>query len=110
MTTRSGAASSGSSLGDALPPLEMWAGVECTINRVRNRYRDQLALAGTYGRPDDADRLADLGVRAVRWPVLWERHLENDAAWRVSDRAMETFRRRGIQPIIGLVHHGSGPL
>ena len=60
MTTRSGAASSGSSLGDALPPLEMWAGVECTINRVRNRYRDQLALAGTYGRPDDA---------SIVWPT-----------------------------------------
>ena len=110
MMARSGTASVGRSPIDAAPPLEMWAGVECTINRVRNRYRDQLALAGTYQRLDDIDRLADLGVRSVRWPVLWERHLENEAAWQVSDRAMETFHRHGIQPIIGLVHHGSGPL
>jgi dTDP-4-dehydrorhamnose reductase len=109
MIARSGVASSGPQPGDALPPLEMWAGVECTINRVRNRYRDQLALAGHYARPDDVDRLIDLGVRAVRWPVLWERHLEDDAAWQITDRAMETFRRRGVEPIVGLVHHGSGP-
>ena len=109
MSGRSGVASSGRQPGDALPPLEMWAGVECTINRVRGGYRDQLASAGHYARPDDIHRLVDLGVRAVRWPVLWERHLENDAAWLVTDHAMETFRRRGIDPIVGLVHHGSGP-
>ncbi|MES2522502.1 MAG: family 1 glycosylhydrolase [Gemmatimonadota bacterium] len=105
----SGGASSGTP-GDALPPLEMWAGMECTINRVRGRYRDQLAMSGHYDRPDDVERLADLGVRAVRWPVLWERHLDSESAWRITDRAMEVFRRRGIDPIVGLVHHGSGPL
>lgn len=109
MIMRSGVASSGALPGDALLPLEMWAGVECTINRVGNRYRDQLARAGHYARPDDIDRLADLGVRAVRWPILWERHLVDDTAWRETDRAMETFRRRGVEPIVGLVHHGSGP-
>ena len=108
MIMRSGGASS-EHPGDALPPLEMWAGVECTINRVGHRYRDQLALAGHYMRPDDIDRLADLGVRAVRWPILWERHLADEAAWGITDRAMETFRRRGVEPIVGLVHHGSGP-
>ncbi|MEO7520638.1 MAG: sugar nucleotide-binding protein [Gemmatimonas sp.] len=110
MTAGSDAASSGSVSGDAVPALEMWAGVECTINRVGNHHRDQRAISGGYQRPGDADRLADLGVRVVRWPVLWERHVENAAAWRASDHAMDAFRRRGIEPIVGLVHHGSGPI
>lgn len=93
----------------ALPPLEMWGGAECTINRVGNRVRDQFELGGQYGRPDDAERIADLGVRAVRWPILWERHDADDEAWRHTDRALETFRRRGIRVIAGLLHHGSGP-
>ena len=53
-------------------PLEVWAGLECTLNRVGDRQHDQLALAGHYGRLDDLDRLAELGVRTVRYPVLWE--------------------------------------
>ncbi|HYW33496.1 MAG TPA: sugar nucleotide-binding protein [Gemmatimonas sp.] len=109
MTRHSGSVPSGKS-DSMLPPLEMWAGIECTINRVRGRFRDQLAMVGHYDRPDDVERLADLGVQAVRWPVLWERHLDSESAWRLTDRAMEVFRRRGIDPIVGLVHHGSGPL
>jgi dTDP-4-dehydrorhamnose reductase len=87
----------------------MWAGVECTINRVGDEFRDQLALAGHYQRPDDIARIADLGVRAVRWPILWERHHDNAAAWAQTDRAMHEFQTRGIRVIAGLVHHGSGP-
>ncbi len=93
-----------------LPPLEMWAGVECTINRVGNRFRDQLAHAGHYDRPEDADRIADLGVKAVRWPILWERHAANPDAWRTTARTLEIFRKRGVAVIAGLVHHGSGPV
>ena len=89
---------------------EMWAGLECTLNRVGDRYHDQLARAGHYARPDDVDRIADLGVRAIRYPVLWERHLQGgDAAWAITDWAMERMRARGVEPIVGLVHHGSGP-
>ncbi|MBC8087178.1 MAG: sugar nucleotide-binding protein [Phycisphaerae bacterium] len=88
--------------------VEIWAGVECTINRVENTYRDQLAMAGHYERPSDIERLVELGVRCVRYPVLLERHTNNPAAWQVTDGAMETFRRAGIEPIVGLIHHGSG--
>ncbi|MEO7966201.1 MAG: sugar nucleotide-binding protein [Gemmatimonadaceae bacterium] len=60
-------------------------------------------------RAADIDRLADLGVRTLRYPVLWERHASNDEAWRVTDAAMTRMKERDIEPIVGWVHHGSGP-
>jgi dTDP-4-dehydrorhamnose reductase len=93
-------------------PLELWAGFECTLNRVGDSQHDQLQLTGHYGRLDDLDRLADLGVRTIRYPILWERieRLRDGGApfvW--PDAAMERLRALGIEPIVGLVHHGSGP-
>ena len=99
---------------DASPraPLELWAGFECTLNRVGDTQHDQLALTGHYGRLDDLDRLAELGVRTIRYPVLWERVESLRAsgapfAW--PDAVMERLRALDIEPIVGLVHHGSGP-
>lgn len=93
-------------------PLELWGGVECTVNRVGNRWFDQLQWSGHDGRIEDLARFATLGVRALRYPVLWERvapgKLE-DADWRWTDRRLECLRELGIRPIIGLLHHGSGP-
>lgn len=94
------------------PPLQLWAGLEPTVNRVRDRQMDQLALSGTDRRPDDMDRLADLGVRAVRFPLLWERTAPRglaDADWRWGDSRLRRLQVRRVQPIVGLVHHGSGP-
>ncbi len=93
-------------------PLELWAGFECTLNRVGDSQHDQLQLTGHYGRLDDLDRLAELGVRTIRYPILWERIERLRAsgapfAW--PDAAMERLRMLGIEPIVGLVHHGSGP-
>ena len=93
-------------------PLELWAGFECTLNRVGDVQHDQLALTGHYGRLDDLDRLAELGVRTVRYPILWERiesGRPNCAAWEWTDVRMHHLRTLGIEPIVGLVHHGSGP-
>ena len=93
-------------------PLEVWGGVECTVNRVGDRWLDQLSRSGHDRRHDDVDRLADLGVRAVRYPILWERlapHSLDAVDWRWSDRRMSRLRELGIRPIVGLVHHGSGP-
>lgn len=93
-------------------PLELWGGVECTINRVGDRYRDQLALVGHYTRAEaDVDRIAALGVRAVRWPILWERHHgpHASAAWAHTDRMLARWRQHGVRVIAGLLHHGSGP-
>ena len=54
--------------------LEIWGGIECTINRVNDQFRDQLDMAGHYQRPGDIERMADLGIRKLRYPILWERH------------------------------------
>ena len=93
-------------------PLELWAGYECTLNRVGDAQHDQLELTGHHGRLDDLDRLAALGVRTIRYPVLWERVERLRASGAPSawpDAAMARLRGLGIEPIVGLVHHGSGP-
>jgi len=89
---------------------EVWAGIECTYNRVGDSYRDQLAELGHYDRSGDIDRLAALGVTGIRYPVLWERHAhDGDEAWRVTDRALARVRELAVPPMVALMHHGSGP-
>ncbi|WP_376089918.1 family 1 glycosylhydrolase [Roseomonas sp. CCTCC AB2023176] len=97
----------------ALPgPPEMWGGVECTVVRVRDAYRDQTILNGHQDRPSDLHRFAELGLRAIRYPVLWERVAPDGldrADWRWTDERLAMLRDLGLRPIAGLVHHGSGP-
>jgi dTDP-4-dehydrorhamnose reductase len=92
--------------------LELWAGPECTVNRVGDTYRDQLVLSGFAERLDDLDRLAGLGARRLRFPLLWERTapLAPDSFdWRWSDERIDRLRELEVVPIAGLLHHGSGP-
>ncbi|HYD38124.1 MAG TPA: family 1 glycosylhydrolase, partial [Allosphingosinicella sp.] len=94
------------------PPLELWGGAECTIVRLHDQYRDQAAETGHRDRPGDIDLVADLGVSALRFPILWEavapeRPDRLDFAW--ADERLERLRERGVRVIGGLVHHGSGP-
>ena len=92
--------------------VELWGGVECTVNRVGDHYFSQLERSGHDSRFDDLDRVAELGVRALRYPVLWERlapdGIEN-ADWSWSDERLGRLRELGMTPIVGLIHHGSGP-
>ncbi len=91
---------------------ELWGGIECTINRVKNTYRDQLLLSGHYDRPDDIARFAELGIRKLRYPVLWERHepIENQKIdWTWAKQRLNAIRKNKMVPIVGLLHHGSGP-
>ena len=53
---------------------EIWGGLECTINRVADNFRDQLAYTGHYLREDDIEKFAELGIKRLRYPVLWEFH------------------------------------
>jgi len=53
--------------------IEVWGGVECTINRVGDRYFDQLDRCGHYTRLSDLDAVASLGIKTLRYPALWER-------------------------------------
>ena len=56
-----------------MPILEMWGGHECTVNRVGETYHDQTLRSGHQHRLDDLDLFASLGLKALRYPVLWER-------------------------------------
>jgi dTDP-4-dehydrorhamnose reductase len=94
-------------------PLELWAGAECTVVRLGDGYRDQSVETGHDERSDDIDRLIALGVKAVRFPILWERVAPSpddppDFAW--TDPRLERLRAAGVRVIAGLLHHGSGPL
>jgi dTDP-4-dehydrorhamnose reductase len=92
--------------------LELWAGVECTVNRVGDEFYDQLERNGHAERDEDLDLFATLGVSAMRYPILWERTAPEGlerADWTWPDARLARLRELGIRPIVGLVHHGSGP-
>ncbi len=93
--------------------IQIWAGIECTINRIGNNYLDQLAYAGHYNRSEeDIALIATLGVKMLRYPILWEKHQpENNTKidWCFAKKNLYKLKEYGIDPIIGLVHHGSGP-
>ena len=95
------------------PPLELWGGLECTVARIGDDFRDQSAETGHRDRIEDLDRIAALGIRTLRYPVIWETIAPNrskEADWRWHDARLHRLQDLGINPIAGLVHHGSGPL
>ncbi|MEB3311782.1 MAG: family 1 glycosylhydrolase [Snowella sp.] len=92
--------------------VEIWAGVECTVNRVGEQYFDQLERNGHGDRLEDLTLFQQLGIEKIRYPVLWERIAPNGiekADWSWPDERLSRLREAGIDPIVGLVHHGSGP-
>ncbi len=95
----------------AVRDIEVWAGVECARVRVGNVVRDELELTGHSARRDDLERLASLGVTAARYPVLWERTeiAPGEFDWRWADERIPRLRDLGVEPIVGLLHHGPGP-
>jgi dTDP-4-dehydrorhamnose reductase len=92
--------------------LDLWGGVECTVNRVGDQFFDQIQRNGHWSRVSDLDLFASLKIKKLRYPVLWE-HVspENPAEqnWSWPDERLRRLRELGIDPIVGLVHHGSGP-
>ncbi|MGB8194158.1 MAG: family 1 glycosylhydrolase [Chitinophagaceae bacterium] len=91
---------------------EIWGGVECTINRIGDVFRDQLEYTGYYERENDIDLFAGLGIKAFRFPVLWERHQPSRNSvidWTWADKQLQQLQSHNITPIAGLLHHGSGP-
>jgi len=52
-------------------PLEIWGGIECTINRVGDHYCDQAARSGHYRRLSDLEAIAALGVNARPTPARY---------------------------------------
>lgn len=91
---------------------ELWAGLECTVNRVGEEYIDQLQLSGHAGREEDIALFASMGISKMRYPLLWELTAPqglDTADWSWADRRLKLLQEHQITPIIGLVHHGSGP-
>jgi dTDP-4-dehydrorhamnose reductase len=92
--------------------IDIWGGIECTINRVGQQFHDQLRLSGHYDRKADLAQIAELGIKTLRYPVLWEHVAPNglkQANWSWTDERLHMLRALGIRPIVGLLHHGSGP-
>src|SRR2546423_2883691 len=92
--------------------IQLWGGVECTVNRVGDRHFNQLELSGHWHREADLERFAELGIRTLRFPLLWETlapqsldHID----WSWPDARLAKLKALGIRPIVGLLHHGSGP-
>ncbi len=93
--------------------IEIWGGIECTINRVGDSFFDQLELNGHYKRPGDIKAIAGLGIKFLRYPLLWEKHQpkrNGKINWAWSDKKLNELRENNIVPIAGLLHHGSGPV
>lgn len=94
--------------------LDIWGGIECSYTRINDVYGDQLAYCGHYRRGmEDIEKIAELGFKALRYPVIWERYgatRDDDASWAWLSRQLNALRYLKIAPIAGLVHHGSGPI
>lgn len=108
-TLRWGGSDSGGGVSASRPAL--WGGHECTVNRIGDVWSDQTRLTGHHDRIYDIDRFADLGLQAVRYPVLWERTetAQGHWDWTWPDLRLIRLRTLGLRPIVGLIHHGSGP-
>ncbi|HEX8355803.1 MAG TPA: family 1 glycosylhydrolase [Segetibacter sp.] len=94
--------------------IDIWGGIECSLNRVNDTYIDQLVLSGHYERgSEDIKRFEGLGIKALRYPILWEKHApqeDTEIDWNITRARLNELKQAEIQPIAGLVHHGSGPL
>lgn len=93
-------------------PLALWGGLECTVARVGDDYRDQSRETGHRDRPGDLELIADLGIQTLRYPVIWETvspDHPDETDWRWHDERLHRLRDLGIRVIATLCHHGSGP-
>ena len=96
----------------SLQKLELWGGHECTVNRVGDRWFDQTPRTGHENRIADLALVAQIGSRTLRYPALWERVSpsapdQREFGW--TDERIPEIRRLGMEPILTLCHHGSGP-
>ncbi|MEO7121212.1 MAG: family 1 glycosylhydrolase [Ginsengibacter sp.] len=93
--------------------IPLWGGIECTINRIDDDFHDQLEMGNYYSDPAKLQAIIDLGIQTLRFPILWEKHqpqLDREIDWKWAEEQLEKLRGNRITPIIGLLHHGSGPI
>lgn len=90
--------------------MQLWGGIECTLNRVRQTYFDQHEWSGHRRQAGkDLELIAALGIRTIRTALHWE-YLELSGRWAFFDDMLGEMQRLKMTPIAGLVHHGSGPM
>ena len=85
----------------------MWGGVECSLVRIGDGYRNQFEETGHQHSLADLDAIASLGIRTLRYPVLWEAvspDYPDTCDWSFSDERLARLRALGITPIAGLLH------
>jgi dTDP-4-dehydrorhamnose reductase len=92
--------------------VPIWGGIECTVHRLRNSYGNQLFRNGHHSRISDLDLIAELGIKTLRYPVVWESIAPEGlktADWSWIDERLYRLKELGINPIASFLHHGSGP-
>ena len=81
--------------------------------RVGDTSRDQVRETRHHERgARDLALVADLGIRTLRYPFLWERLADDQREagdWSWHDRQMDALHAGGFEVVAGLLHHGSGP-
>jgi dTDP-4-dehydrorhamnose reductase len=72
-----------------------------------------LDYSGHYQRNvKDFQLISSLGIKTLRYPLLWEKFKPTAGTqinWDFATQMLEAMQKHGIKPIVGLVHHGSGP-
>ncbi len=99
----------GSITKGALTMIELWGGLECTVNRIEDRFYDQAERGDWRRSAVDFDQFSQLGIKALRFPILWETAAATNGDFGAIDAQMAALAAAHIRPIVGLVHHGSGP-
>lgn len=93
--------------------LEMWAGLECTFNRVGDTWINQEDKNGHGKRIEsDLEMFSTIGVKKIRYPCLWETvapHDPDSFDWDNLDARLHHLRKLEVEIIATFLHHGSGP-
>ena len=91
--------------------MELWGGIECTINRVHHQFFDQHEWSGHRSHlREDLDLIQSLGINTLRTALHWEHFEASGRNWDFFDQTLSEMRLSNLTPIVGLVHHGSGPV
>ena len=92
--------------------VQLWGGIECSVTRVGDRFNDQIERSGHAHRINDLDLIYGLGIHTIRYPLVWERtvgYRRKTSDWSWSDSRLNRLKELEMTPIVGLLHHGSGP-
>ncbi|MEJ7587972.1 MAG: family 1 glycosylhydrolase [Ferruginibacter sp.] len=90
---------------------EIWGGIECTINRTSDIFKDQLSLLNHYERENDLAAFARLGKSYSLPRPLGKTLFDKNGfiSWDWASKQLNKLQQLNIRPIVGLIHHGSGP-